>query len=128
MRKELTSPQRTAIDPIALFFFIVIITLPGLSIRSADWVITGEGRFDSQSLHGKVVSGIARLAREHGTRVGVLAGSVLVSREEAEENGVHDFEGASPEEMPLETAMARGAELLEEAARRLASRELSSRA
>ncbi len=97
------------------------------SIQAADWVITGEGRFDYQSLHGKVVSGIARLAAEHGTRVGVLAGSVLVSKEEAALNGVHDFEGASPEAMPLETAMARGAELLKEAAQRLASRELGSR-
>ncbi|MCK5649735.1 MAG: glycerate kinase, partial [Gemmatimonadetes bacterium] len=96
------------------------------SIEAADWVITGEGRFDSQSLHGKVVSGIARLAAEHGTRVGVLAGSVLVSKEEAALNGVHDFEGASPEGMPIETAMARGGELLKEAAGRLASRELGS--
>ncbi len=96
------------------------------SIEAADWVITGEGRFDFQSLHGKVVSGIARLAAVHGTRVGVLAGSVLVSKEEAALNGVHDFEGASPEAMPLETAMSRGAELLKGAAQRLASRELGS--
>lgn len=96
------------------------------SIEAADWVITGEGRFDSQSLHGKVVSGIARLAREHGTRVGVLAGSVVVSKEEAALNGVHDFEGASPEGMPLETAMAHGAGLLEDAAARLATRELGT--
>ena len=94
------------------------------SIQAADWVITGEGRFDSQSLHGKVVSGIARLAAEHGTRMGVLAGSVVVSREEAALNGVHDFEGASPEDMALETAMAQGAELLEAAAHRLGSREI----
>ena len=37
MLKKPSSSQRTAIDAIALFFFIVIITLPGLSIRSADW-------------------------------------------------------------------------------------------
>lgn len=96
------------------------------SIQVAEWVITGEGRFDSQSLHGKVVSGIARLAAEHGTRVGVLAGSVAVSKEEAALNGVHAFEGAAPRGMALETAMARGAELLEAAAQRLASRELRS--
>jgi transglutaminase-like putative cysteine protease len=37
MLEEKNSPQRTPVDAIALFFFIVIITLPGLSIRSADW-------------------------------------------------------------------------------------------
>ena len=96
------------------------------SIQAADWVITGEGRFDSQSLHGKVVSGIARLAGEHGARVDVLAGSVLVTLEEAREHGVHGFESATPAGMELATAMARGAPLLEEAARRLAIRVLGS--
>lgn len=31
-------------------------------IRDADWIFTGEGRLDGQSLRGKVVSGVARRA------------------------------------------------------------------
>jgi len=38
-------------------------------LKSADWVITGEGSFDGQSLHGKVVLGVLALARHSGTRV-----------------------------------------------------------
>lgn len=45
--------------------------LPG-----TDLVITGEGRVDSQSLDGKVVSGVAKRARAAGVPVLVLAGSV----------------------------------------------------
>ena len=43
-------------------------------VAAAELVITGEGRFDDQSLHGKVVSALAGAAR--GTPVLVLAGQV----------------------------------------------------
>ena len=44
-------------------------------IATADLVITGEGRFDEQSLTGKAVGTIAELAREVGTPLGIIAGS-----------------------------------------------------
>lgn len=47
-------------------------------IAAADLVITGEGRFDDQSLHGKVVSALAAGARHRGTPVLVLAGQVTL--------------------------------------------------
>ncbi len=43
---------------------------------AADLVITGEGRFDDQSLHGKVVSALAAAARLAANPVLVLAGQV----------------------------------------------------
>ena len=45
-------------------------------VADADLIITGEGRFDDQSLHGKVVSALARWARD--TPVLVLAGQVTL--------------------------------------------------
>lgn len=52
----------------------------GLSaeVATADLVITGEGRFDDQSLHGKVVSALAAGARSHRIPVLVLAGQVTL--------------------------------------------------
>ncbi|MGU3502856.1 glycerate kinase family protein [Mycobacterium sp. C31M] len=47
-------------------------------VAAADLIITGEGRFDDQSLHGKVVSALAGGARTRGTRVVVLAGQVTL--------------------------------------------------
>jgi glycerate kinase len=44
-------------------------------IKSCDAVVTGEGRFDSQSLAGKAPSKIARLARAHGKSTVLIAGS-----------------------------------------------------
>ena len=45
-------------------------------VAAADLIITGEGRFDDQSLHGKVVSALAAGARD--TPVLVLAGQVTL--------------------------------------------------
>jgi glycerate 2-kinase len=47
-------------------------------IAAAELVITGEGRFDDQSLHGKVVSAIAAGARSRRIPVLVLAGQVTL--------------------------------------------------
>ncbi|MGH3530839.1 MAG: glycerate kinase family protein [Mycobacterium sp.] len=45
-------------------------------IAATDLVITGEGRFDDQSLHGKVVGALAAAARSRDVPVLVLAGQV----------------------------------------------------
>jgi glycerate kinase len=47
-------------------------------LGSADLVITGEGRFDDQSLHGKVISALATAAAGRHTPVLVLAGQVTL--------------------------------------------------
>ncbi len=46
------------------------------AIRSADLVITGEGRFDSQSSAGKLPSYVGRVARDADVPVFLVAGSV----------------------------------------------------
>lgn len=46
------------------------------AVRGADLVITGEGRLDAQSLHGKAPLGVARIAQAAGVPVIVLAGSL----------------------------------------------------
>ncbi|MFD4182051.1 glycerate kinase [Rhodococcus sp. NPDC058514] len=45
-------------------------------LASADLVITGEGRFDHQSLHGKVVIALAEAAARQGVPTIVIAGQV----------------------------------------------------
>lgn len=56
------------------------IVLDGLDfeshLESADLVITGEGRIDSQSLHGKAPIGVAKRAKKYKYPVLVIAGSV----------------------------------------------------
>ncbi len=47
-------------------------------LADADLVITGEGRFDDQSLHGKVISALAAGAAGRATPVLVLAGQLAL--------------------------------------------------
>jgi len=58
-----------------------IADLTGLpaAIAAADVVITGEGRFDEQSLRGKVVGHTLDLAAEHGTSTAVIAGRLATT-------------------------------------------------
>lgn len=82
--------------------------------RVADWVITGEGSFDHQSLHGKVVSGVlARVKRVHPqARVAVLAGRVRLTPEEIAAAGVAYARAITPDAMPFEQARASAPVLL----------------
>ncbi|MTK03754.1 glycerate kinase [Micromonospora sp. CP22] len=59
-------------------------------LDEVDLVITGEGRFDHQSLRGKVVAGVAGAARDRGVPCVVLAGQVSTGRREAASVGVTD--------------------------------------
>jgi glycerate 2-kinase len=45
-------------------------------IQNADWVITAEGKIDSQTAFGKTISGIARIGRKYDVPVIGLAGIV----------------------------------------------------
>ena len=56
-------------------------------LGEADLVLTGEGRFDSQSLGGKVVDAVRRLTPAH-VPVVVIAGNVSVSADELRRSGV----------------------------------------
>lgn len=46
------------------------------AVRWADWVLTGEGRSDGQTLYGKLPLHVARLAREEGAEAVLIAGSL----------------------------------------------------
>ena len=94
-------------------------------LAGADWVITGEGRFDEQSLRGKVVSGIVKRAARHGVKVGVIAGSVLVPENVWRREGIKLALPAMSQEMELDEAMASAEKLLASSARQLAARILT---
>lgn len=44
-------------------------------VRDCDLVLTGEGRLDEQTASGKVVAGVARVAKRYGKRVVALVGA-----------------------------------------------------
>ena len=58
------------------------------AMDGAGLAVTGEGRFDWQSLRGKVVTAVAAAAVQHGVPCVLLAGQVAVGRREAAAIGV----------------------------------------
>lgn len=66
------------------------------ALRGADWVITGEGRFDQQSLQGKVVSGIIQAAQRNQVNVAVIAGQVALTEAEWRGAGVGQIQSLVP--------------------------------
>ena len=91
------------------------------ALEGADWVLTGEGKFDSQSVQGKVVDGVQRLAKAAGAKTGVIAGCVRLSEPEWRAAGIDWVETLQPQGMSAEESIARSRELLVEAATAFAS-------
>ena len=93
-------------------------------LESADWVITGEGSFDRQSLYGKVVSGILKSALQSHTRLAVLAGQVNIPQQKYEKIGIAAAISCRDENMSLEYALENSRALLYSAAQRFAKQYL----
>lgn len=98
----------------------IVISALGLEkeISDADIIITGEGKIDSQTARGKVVSGVSHIAKMYGKRVMAFCGATDVTPEAA---GVDEIYAVTPKDMPLEVAMQPdiAAKNIEEAAERL---------
>ncbi|MCG3149388.1 MAG: Glycerate 3-kinase [Verrucomicrobiae bacterium] len=89
------------------------------ALLGADWVITGEGQFDEQSLHGKVVAGVTAEARRNQVKVAVVAGRVRLPESAWRHAGISAAFSIAPAEMPAQEAMRRAPELLTATIRQL---------
>lgn len=76
-------------------------------LDGADLVITGEGRIDSQSLRGKVISGVARRAKKKGIPVIALVGDVRDDAYGAYDLGVSAIFSTNRLAIPFRDAITR---------------------
>ena len=60
-------------------------------VKTADIVVTGEGRLDSQSIMGKAPIGVATIAKKYGKRVIAFAGCVTEDAEVCNKHGIDAF-------------------------------------
>ncbi|MBL4981550.1 glycerate kinase [Pseudomonas fluorescens] len=96
----------------------VVAELVGLdeAVRGADLVITGEGRFDAQTLRGKTPFGVARVAQRQGVPVVVIAGTLGEGYEQMYAQGVDAAFALPSGPMSLEQACHEAPRLLRERA------------
>lgn len=74
-------------------------------IKKADLIITGEGKIDSQTLHGKTVAGIARMAKKHHVPVIVITGKIGEDIDPIYNMGVNAIYSIVNQPMELSTAL-----------------------
>ncbi|MEE4717327.1 glycerate kinase [Pseudomonas alliivorans] len=100
----------------------VVADLTGLeqALRGADLVITGEGRFDAQTLRGKTPLGVARVAQRQQVPVIVLAGTLGEGYDQLYQHGISAAFALTSGPMDLEKACREAPRLLHERARDVA--------
>lgn len=100
----------------------VVADLTGLAaaLAGADLVITGEGRFDAQTLRGKTPFGVARMAQRKNVPVIVLAGTLGEGYADLYAHGISAAFAVTSGPMTLEFACANAATLLHDRARDIA--------
>ena len=100
----------------------VVAELVGLAeaVKDADLVITGEGRFDAQTLRGKTPFGVARIAQANGVPVVVLAGTLGEGYQALYEHGINAAFAIASGPMTLQDACDRAGQLLTDRARDIA--------
>lgn len=76
-------------------------------LESADLVISGEGKIDSQSLRGKVVIGCARRAKEAGVPLIAVVGDIGDNIDSAYDEGVRAIFSINRAAVPFEQAKKR---------------------
>jgi glycerate kinase len=91
------------------------------AVAKADLVITGEGRIDGQTVHGKTPVGVARVARRHGKPVIAIAGGLAAGAAAVHEHGIDAVFGAVSRPCTVDEALVDAARNVRSAARNIAA-------
>ncbi|SKC33326.1 Glycerate 2-kinase [Photobacterium piscicola] len=90
-------------------------------VQDADLVITGEGRIDSQTIHGKTPIGVARTAKQYHKPVIGIAGCLSQDCGVVYDHGIDAVFSVVPAAMSLEQAFSNAAINIELTARNVAA-------
>ncbi|MBQ9406897.1 MAG: glycerate kinase [Desulfovibrio sp.] len=91
------------------------------AVRDADLVVTGEGRIDGQTVHGKTPLGVARVAKKHGKPVIAIGGCLLPDVEAVFAHGIDAVTDAVYQPCSVQEALAQGYANVRMAARHAAA-------
>ncbi len=96
-------------------------------LLDAQLVITGEGRMDSQTIHGKTPIGVARTAKKFKLPVLAVAGSLGPGVAMVYEHGIDGISACLDRPLSLEEAINHAAELVADATERMLRTYLAGR-
>lgn len=89
-------------------------------MQDADYVFTGEGSIDGQTLYGKAPLGVALIAKEYNIPVIAFAGRIGDGTEALYEHGINSIIGILSEAETIDKALEKGPENIERASENIA--------
>ncbi|MGM0567087.1 MAG: glycerate kinase [Bacteroidota bacterium] len=89
------------------------------TIKTADFVITGEGKLDEQTAYGKTPYGVAKLAQKHNKPVFAFAGALGNNYQKLLGTSFTNIYPITEKPVTLEEALSEASQLLERAAARM---------
>lgn len=84
-------------------------------MRGVDLVITGEGRIDEQTVYGKTLSGVARIAKKQKVPVIAFCGQIGKGAEKVRKIGIDSIFSIAQGSISVEESIKNAAKLLERA-------------
>lgn len=85
------------------------------AVEKADLLITGEGKLDAQTLHGKAIGGVAVLGQGYNKPVVAFCGRLELTPEQIQQLGLQQAIPISPPDLSIEEAQQQAFILLREA-------------
>ena len=85
------------------------------AVEEADLVITGEGKLDAQTLHGKAIWGVAMLAQGYNKPVVAFCGQLELTPAQVQQLGLQQAIPISPPDLSIDEAQQQAFALLSEA-------------
>lgn len=83
-------------------------------IKGADWIITGEGKLDSQTLSGKTMQGVISSAKKQDISVVALCGSISLPLNQASNYGFFYMDSVLDKAKNIEDAMTNTSKYVKE--------------
>ncbi|WP_456421740.1 glycerate kinase [Lutibacter sp.] len=83
-------------------------------IKGADWIITGEGKLDSQTLSGKTIQGVLFSAKNYNSKVAAFCGDILLAEESLKSLGFSYTASIMDKAIDVEDAMLNSSKYLYE--------------
>lgn len=90
-------------------------------LKEADFIITGEGKIDGQSIFGKTPIGVAKTAKLHDVPVIAIAGNVAADSEIVHEHGIDAVFSIVPGVVSLEDAFQNASHFVERTSANIAA-------
>jgi len=77
-------------------------------IKNADWIITGEGKLDTQTLSGKTINGVVRSAKEQHIPIAAFCGAIELQKQSLHKLGISYTASVMDKATSFDDAMKNG--------------------